>query len=136
MEDRGAVVVGLVAVEGGHELVCVLGWEQVGVRRDVGLGVRCLVVTGRRRFRRLVGEHGDAQYERVGDFDAGERPVLGDAGQCAGEDLGRAPAVVLAGLVDRGHERGPRGSLLQVVGLGGADEFGQCGAPGGLQQVR
>jgi hypothetical protein len=134
--DHGCVVGGLVAVERGHELVGVLGGQHVGVCGYVGLGVRRLVVTGVRRVGGLVGEHGDAQHERVGDLDAGERSVLGYACESGGEDLVRAPAVVLAGLVDGGHERGPGGCLLQVVGLGRADEFSQCGTPGGLQEVR
>ena len=34
--------------------------------------------------------------------------------------------------IDRGHERGPCGRLLQVVGLGSADQVGQRAAPCGL----
>ena len=85
--------------------------------------VRCRVVAGL-RVRGLVGEHGDAQHEHVGDFDAGEAPVLRHAGQRGGEDVVRAPAVVLAGFVDCCHERGPGGRFLEVVSLRGANKHG------------
>jgi hypothetical protein len=84
----------------------------------------------------LVGEPGDVQRECVGNLDAGQAAVLGDTGEGSVEDVARGPAPVLAGFIDGGHEGGPGGRLLEVVGLGSADEFGQGSAPGGLEQVR
>ena len=49
-----------------------------------------------------VGESCDAEHEGVGDLDAAEASVVGDAVESGLEDAVGCPAVVLAGFVDRG----------------------------------
>jgi hypothetical protein len=78
----------------------------------------------------FVGEYRDAEEEGVGDFDASQCAVLGDASEACGEDLMGSPVGVVAGFVDGGDEGGPGGGVLEVVGASIADEFGQDGAPG------
>ena len=112
---------GLVGSLGG--LIVVIGL--VG-RSVVGVG---LVVGGR------VGEACDAEHEGVGDIDAAQISVLGDAVESGAEDVGRGPAVVLASFVDRGDQGGPCRGVAQIVGPLDANECGQDGAPGRGKRV-
>ena len=86
--------------------------------------------------RGLVGEHGDAEDQCVGDVDPGQACRRGGVRRWRWRGCRAGPALVVAGFVDGGDERGPGGGLLQVVGLALADEFGQVVTPGGSEQVR